>query len=109
MQVTNAPSHARGRGKATTEAVKPLRWSDVSREHPEHTKEPDEERTMAEIINLNRARKARARAEAGKTAADNRVKFGRTKAEKTLARAEKALEEKRIDGQKLTPTSGEPE
>lgn len=59
---------------------------------------------MAEIINLRQARKARSRAEAEKTAADNRVKFGRTKAEKTLAKAEKALQNRRIDGQKLVPT-----
>ena len=59
---------------------------------------------MAEIINLRQARKARARAEAEKAAADNRVKFGRTKAEKTLAKAEKALQNRRIDGQKLVPT-----
>ena len=47
---------------------------------------------MAEPINLNRARKARARIEAEAKAAENRVRFGRTKVEKTLeqARAEKA-------------------
>lgn len=37
---------------------------------------------MAEIVNLNRARKQRAR-EAGKTqAAENRAAFGRTRAER---------------------------
>ena len=56
---------------------------------------------MAEIINMRQARKAKARAEAEKTASDNRVKFGRTKAEKSLAKAEKALQDKRIDGQRL--------
>ena len=35
------------------------------------------------IVNLNKARKSRARAEAKKTAEQNAVKFGRTKAEKT--------------------------
>ena len=46
---------------------------------------------MAEPINLNRARKAKARAESEATAAANRVKFGRTKAQKVhdAAAAEK--------------------
>lgn len=43
---------------------------------------------MTEPINLNKARKARAQAEAKKTAAENRVRFGRTKAEKTVSRLE---------------------
>jgi hypothetical protein len=47
---------------------------------------------MAEPINLNRARKAKTRTDAGAKAAENRVKFGRTKAERQLdqARAGKA-------------------
>ncbi len=47
---------------------------------------------MAEPINLNRARKAKARVDVEAKAAENRVRFGRTKAEKSLdqARAEKA-------------------
>ena len=57
---------------------------------------------MAEPINLNKARKERARAHAVRIAADNRVKFGRTKAEKDLAKArtEKAardLDQKKRD------------
>jgi hypothetical protein len=43
---------------------------------------------MAEIINLNRARKAKARAADVKQASENRVAFGRTKAEKQAAKAE---------------------
>ena len=43
---------------------------------------------MTEPINLNKARKARVQAEAKKTAAENRVRFGRTKAEKTVSRLE---------------------
>lgn len=48
---------------------------------------------MGETVNLNRARKARAKAVAKTTAAENRVRFGRTKAEKGLdaARAAKAV------------------
>jgi hypothetical protein len=43
-------------------------------------------------VNLNRVRKDKARAEAKARAAENAVKFGRTKAEKTLdkARADQA-------------------
>ncbi len=41
---------------------------------------------MAEVVNLNRARKAKARAAAQATAAANRVVFGRTGAEKRAAR-----------------------
>ena len=47
---------------------------------------------MSEIVNLNKARKARARAD-GKARADaNAVKFGRTKTEKSLdkSKADKA-------------------
>ena len=36
---------------------------------------------MAEIVNLNRARKAKARVDATKQAEANRAKFGRTRAE----------------------------
>ena len=41
-------------------------------------------------INLNKARKARARAAAKQTAAENRVKFGRTKGAKSAEKAEQA-------------------
>ncbi len=50
---------------------------------------------MAEPVNLNRARKARARLEGEARAAENRVQFGRTKAERRLgdARAVKAAKD----------------
>jgi hypothetical protein len=53
---------------------------------------------MAELINLNRARKAKAKVEKAATAAENRVRFGRTKAERAKASAEKSIAEKLIDG-----------
>lgn len=55
---------------------------------------------MAEILNLNRARKAKAKTGAKQTAVENRARFGRTKAEKTLdaARAEKLS--RALDGAK---------
>ena len=43
---------------------------------------------MAEPINLNKARKAKARAEDQARAAQNRAKFGRTKTERAKAAAE---------------------
>jgi hypothetical protein len=41
---------------------------------------------MSEPINLNKARKARAKADARTQAAQNRVRFGRTKAEKAVSK-----------------------
>jgi hypothetical protein len=55
---------------------------------------------MAEIVNLNRARKAKAKAEAGKTAEANRAKFGRTKAERDAEAADKARRDALLDGAK---------
>lgn len=55
---------------------------------------------MAEIINLNRARKARDRDAAKRTAAANRARFGRTKAEKTADAAERARTDQTLDGAK---------
>jgi hypothetical protein len=43
---------------------------------------------MADPINLNRARKAKARMADQARVAENRVKFGRTKAERLAAKAE---------------------
>ncbi len=47
---------------------------------------------MAELVNLNRARKTRDRAASETKAAENRARFGRTKAERKLeaAQADKA-------------------
>ena len=55
---------------------------------------------MAEIINLRNARKQKARAAKDVQAAQNRVLFGQTKAEKLKQASEKALADKRIDGHK---------
>lgn len=56
--------------------------------------------TMAEILNLNKARKARSKADDKSTAAENRAKFGRAKTDKALdaARAEKLRRD--LDGAK---------
>jgi hypothetical protein len=55
---------------------------------------------MADIVNLNRARKARAKAEAGKQAEANRAKFGRTRAEREREAADKARRDALLDGAK---------
>ncbi len=55
----------------------------------------------AEIINLNQARKNRARAEKEKSASENRILFGRTKAEKDLTRARNEKAEKTLDQGKI--------
>lgn len=57
---------------------------------------------MADIINLNRARKAKRRSQAEVQAAANRATFGRTKAEKHAEALEKARTDRAVDGAKLT-------
>lgn len=55
---------------------------------------------MADIMNLNKARKARAKIQAQAKAVENRAKFGRTKAEKARDETERARIEAQIDGAK---------
>jgi hypothetical protein len=54
-------------------------------------------------INLNRARKQRARAEAKTHAAENAVRFGRSKAQKSRENAEADKAAKAMDAHKLDP------
>ena len=49
------------------------------------------------VVNLNRARKVKAKADDKADAAQNRLKFGRTKAEKTLAERRAEMEALRLD------------
>jgi hypothetical protein len=53
---------------------------------------------MAEIINLNKYRKAKQRAEAQAKAAENRAKFGRSKAQKKAEQDETQAQERKLDG-----------
>ena len=55
---------------------------------------------MAEILNLNQARKAKAKTDARTQAVENRAKFGRTKTDKAqdAARADKLKRD--LDGAK---------
>jgi hypothetical protein len=57
---------------------------------------------MAEIVNLNRFKKERDRAAKAKTADENRARFGRSKEERERAeaiarKAEKSLDDKKIE------------
>jgi hypothetical protein len=57
---------------------------------------------MAEIVNLNRFRKARERDAKEQRASANRARFGRSKDERvradaTIEKAEKALDDKKLD------------
>jgi hypothetical protein len=52
---------------------------------------------MGDVVNLRRARKAKARAEADAAAQHRRSAFGRTKADRILGDAERALADRRLD------------
>ena len=56
---------------------------------------------MVEIVNLNRARKAKARAEKEKTAQANRVTHGTPKALRKLTKAQENKAEQRLAGHQL--------
>jgi hypothetical protein len=58
---------------------------------------------MAELINLRRARKAKARAEKDKVAEANRVAHGVAKPVKKLAEAQVEKAAKALSGHKLEP------
>ena len=53
---------------------------------------------MAEIINLRRARKAKEREADATKASENRARFGRTKAEKEIDKAQKLRADRLLDG-----------
>ena len=55
---------------------------------------------MGEVINLNRARKARAKAEATTAARGNRAIHGRTKADRNRAESERERAARLLDGAK---------
>ena len=60
---------------------------------------------MADIINLRRARKEKVRADKEARAAENRVKFGRTKDEKRLAEARERLAKRQIKAHRRDDTT----
>ena len=53
---------------------------------------------MDKVVNLNRVKKARARDEAARQAAANRVKHGRTAAEKANDQRQEARRQALLDG-----------
>lgn len=53
---------------------------------------------MTEIVNLRRARKAKARSDAKREADGNAARFGRPKAAREAEEARAALEARRLDG-----------
>jgi hypothetical protein len=57
----------------------------------------------AGIVNLRRARKAKARTEREQEAASRRTAFGRSKAEKAKTGALNAQAERQIEGHRLKP------
>lgn len=59
------------------------------------------ESPMADIINLNKKRKTKVRAEKEIKASENRVKFGRTKQEKQINAQENERNKLHLDGHKL--------
>ncbi len=56
---------------------------------------------MSNVVNLNRVRKKKARAEKEGSAEINRAKFGRTKAEKKISEAKRAKRDRDLDGHEL--------
>lgn len=56
---------------------------------------------MGEVVNLNKARKARDKAEARRAAEANRLTFGRTKAERQATQKERDRDTANLDGHKL--------
>lgn len=57
----------------------------------------------AEIVNLRKVRKQKARAEKESAAAANRLAFGRTKDEKAATRAREDLAQRTLDGVRRDP------
>lgn len=60
---------------------------------------------MADVVNLNQFRKARARTDKTKLAQDNRAKFGRTKADKAKDAKDRTKQVHTLDGKEITDNS----
>jgi hypothetical protein len=56
---------------------------------------------MASVVNLNRFRKAKRRAEDERLAAENRAAFGRTKAERQKADIERERRDRELDSKRI--------
>lgn len=65
---------------------------------------------MGEVVNLRRARKAKSRSDAEVAAAANRLRFGRTQAEREVEALEAGRAARLLDGaRREPPVSGMPE
>lgn len=60
---------------------------------------------MADVVNLNQFRKRKTRADQTKKAHDNRIKFGRTKANKRQDEAEREKRNRELDGKVIPENS----
>ena len=61
-----------------------------------------------EIVNLRKARKAKARSGKEAEAAENRARFGRPKAERLQVEAQDKLSARRLDGHRLGKKDDQP-
>lgn len=61
----------------------------------------------AEIVNLNKFRKAREKAEQERRAEENRVRFGRTQAEKTAESFEERNRQRNLEGARREDDNGD--
>ena len=59
---------------------------------------------MADVLNLNHARKRKRRQEDRAKADANAIKHGRTKAERKLDEAQRALDDAKLDGARRDPS-----
>ncbi len=60
---------------------------------------------MADIVNLNQIRKAKARDEERRQAAENRAKFGRSKPEKDVVHRLETKAERALDAHRREPSN----
>jgi hypothetical protein len=56
---------------------------------------------MGDVVNLNKYRKQRRRAEAAKQAAEQRLRFGRDKGERARTRSERDRRARELEGKRL--------
>lgn len=64
---------------------------------------------MADVVNLNKYRKKKAREQAAARAAENRVRFGRTPAQKERDAAVELEARRRLDRLRRDPEAGDEE
>ena len=56
---------------------------------------------MATVVNLNRFRKAKKRAEDQRRATENRARFGRSKADRQVSETEEERRRRELEGKRL--------